>query len=102
MQNFFYFFLFLITATANSAIQLLLKKASVNVSSILSANYNWLLKIVKIFFNPLIITVGILMLTTLVVWLKIISQWELGRAYPINIALTVLITFVASVFLFNE
>lgn len=102
MENFFNFFLFLITATANSAVQLLLKRASLNVASILSADYNWLVKIVKIFFNPHIITVGLLMLTTIIIWLKVISQWELSRAYPINIALTIIITFIASVFFFNE
>ena len=102
MKNFIYVFLFLITATTNSVIQLLFKRAALNFSTIMSADYSWLMKLIKIFVNPQIISIGVLMLTTLVIWLKILSHWELTRAYPINIALTVIITFIASIFLFNE
>lgn len=98
----FYLVLFLVTAGVNAAAQLLLKRGSQDVPALLAGQENFLLKIVKIFFNPFVFSAAALLAAGMLLWLKLISKVELSRAYPINIALTVLITSGAAILLFNE
>lgn len=97
-----YLFFFLITAGVNSIAQLLLKRGSQDLGYIFASSESWFVRIFKIFSNPFVLGAAASLAIAMVVWLKLISRVELSRAYPANIALTVVITSVASFFLFDE
>ncbi|MBI4094204.1 MAG: hypothetical protein HY436_00140 [Candidatus Liptonbacteria bacterium] len=98
----FLLLLFLVTAGVNAAAQLLLKRGSLDLPGILAETPNWTFRIVKILANPFVLGAVVLLGAGMFVWIWLISKVELSRAYPINIALTILIAFFASVPLFHE
>lgn len=97
-----YLFFFLVTAGINSIAQLLLKRGSQDLGVIFASSESWLVRIFKIFSNPYVMGAALALAGGMIVWLKLISKVELSRAYPANIALTIIITSVASIFLFQE
>ncbi|OGZ01647.1 MAG: hypothetical protein A2946_02130 [Candidatus Liptonbacteria bacterium RIFCSPLOWO2_01_FULL_53_13] len=101
-MNTFYLFLFLLAAGLNSTAQILLKKGALAIASVLSGPEALAVKAFRAFTNPFIAVAVILLATGMFLWIKIISRIELSRAYPINIALTVIITSVVAIFLFGE
>lgn len=101
-MNPIYIFFFLVTAGINAAAQLLLKQGSIAASEIFSRNQNWLVRIVKVFFNPFVFSSVIFLAIGMIIWLKLISRVELSQAYPVNIALTIIFTTAASIFFFQE
>lgn len=94
--------LFIIIAAVNSAVQLLIKKGSLTLAPVLSGSDSLLVKISKVITNPFIIGAVFLLGSGMFLWLRIVSKVELSKAYPINIALTVIITSVISIILFQE
>ncbi len=94
--------LFLIVSGFNSAAQLLLKKGSLLLNKTLASGDSAFIKIIKILTNPFVAGAITLLAVGMIMWIKILSRAELSRAYPINIALTVIITSVVSIFLFQE
>lgn len=97
-----YLILFLIAAALNSGAQLLLKKGALVISPILAGSDALPIKLFRILTNPFIAVAIVVLATGMLVWIKIISQIQLSRAYPVNIALTVIVTSIAALFLFDE
>lgn len=93
---------FLITASMNAAAQLLLKKGALTLGGTLSGGEPLLVKFARIVTNPFVVASVLLLGAGMLLWLKVISKVELSRAYPVNIALTVIITTIVSILLFNE
>lgn len=102
------FFLILLAALITASGQLLLKKGS----QILRETLTWqkndqfdlqlIKKIFSIFIEPHILIAIVLYVVGLLVWVKILSQSELNYAYPILISITILITIIASAFIYKE
>lgn len=101
-MSYFYLALFLAAAGINSAAQLLLKKGSLAIAAALAGPEPIYIKLWKIATSPTIVAAAVLLAGGMLLWIRIISKIELSRAYPINIALTVIITSTAAIFLFGE
>jgi multidrug transporter EmrE-like cation transporter len=101
-MNFLGALLFFITSGLNSTGQLLLKRGSLLVKPIFSGDDPIVIKLVKVLLNPFIDTAIVCLVIGMFLWIKILGSTQLSTAYPINIALTVIITSTASVLLFNE
>ena len=101
-MSYFYAIAFLLAAGINSAAQLLLKKGALVLEPVLGSTDSFIIKLVRIATNPFVIAAVASLGAGMLLWLKIISKVELSRAYPINIALTVLITSFVAVGLFEE
>jgi len=97
-----YLFFFLITAAANATAQLLLKRGAGSLSEVLSATGGWGSKLIKIFTNPFVVAAAIFLAAGMVLWIKLIGRVELSKAYPVNIALTIIITSLFSILFFGE
>ena len=97
-----YLSFFLITAGINSVAQLLLKRGSFDLREIFAANQSWPMRIIKILLNPFVFAAVVFLGTGMLAWIWLISKVELSKAYPVNIALTIVITSFVSIALFNE
>ncbi len=97
-----YLAIFLVTAAVNAAAQLLLKKGALTLAPVFSGPDTLPVKLLRIIINPFVIASVVLLGAGILLWIKVISKIELSRAYPVNIALTVIITSIASVVLFQE
>ena len=93
---------FLVTAGVNAAAQLLIKKGAIVLAPVLSGGDSLLLKAARMIMNPFVLAGAALLGLGMLLWIKVVSQVELSRAYPVNIALTVIITTLVSVVLFQE
>ena len=94
--------IFIIIAAINSAVQILIKKGSLILAPTLFSSDSFAVKLSKIITSPFIIGAVLLLGAGMLLWLKVVSKIELSKAYPINIALTVVITSIISVLLFQE
>lgn len=101
-MNFLTIVFFAGTAGLNATAQLFLKKASLSLASTIAGNDPLLTKFLKTIVNPFVFFAVIFLGLGILLWMKILSRMELSSAYPINVALTVIITAIASVFLFQE
>ena len=91
-MNFLNIVLLLIAASFNSVAQLLLKKGSVAIGPIFSGSDPFIIKLIKTIFNPIIFSAIFFLVVGMFVWIKILSRTELSRAYPIQVALAIIIT----------
>lgn len=103
-MNYFIIFTFLLASGINAVAQLLLKKGSLLIGPTLAGEGGGSLiaKLFKVLLNPFIASAIILLVMGMFIWIKILSRVELSRAYPVNIALTIIFTSAASIFLFQE
>ena len=101
-MNYFIVLAFLLAAGINATAQLLLKKGSFSAGPALGGGTSLLDKLFGVLLNPFIASAIVFLVAGMFVWIKILSRVELSRAYPINIALTIIFTSAASIFLFQE
>lgn len=57
--------------------------------------------IIHIFSSPWVLTGIFCFVSSMVLWIKVISSMELSKAYP-SVSLSYIVVFIFSVFLFNE
>lgn len=81
--------------------QILLKFAVNRMDQINLAWPNTINTIIHIFTNPWIMTGILCFVSSMVLWIKVISSMELSKAYP-SISLSYVIVFIFSIYLFNE
>ena len=101
-MNYVIILAFLLASGINATAQLLLKKGSLSAGPALAENASLFDKLFKVLLNPFIASAIVFLVVGMFVWIKILSRVELSRAYPVNIALTIIFTSVASIFLFQE
>jgi len=101
-MNSAYLVLLCIVALVNSSLQLLLKKAAPAASAILAGNGNIAFKIYKLFTYPYILLAILALAGGMALWFKVLAKNELSLSYPLNVALTIIITSLASIALFQE
>ncbi len=94
--------LFLISACANAGSQLLLKNGAPEAARQLTLSQNIFLKVFKAITTPSVFVAVLMLATGMLLWLYLISRFDLSQAYPVNIGLTVVITTIAAAFLFRE
>ncbi|MBI4095142.1 MAG: hypothetical protein HY435_03045 [Candidatus Liptonbacteria bacterium] len=97
-----YLGVFLITAGINAVAQLLLKRGSLDLGRIFAGDQNLIVRALKILANPFVFSAVVLLGSGMFLWIWLVSKVELSRAYPVNIALTIVITTALSIFLFSE
>ncbi|MBI3589581.1 MAG: hypothetical protein HY093_04200 [Candidatus Liptonbacteria bacterium] len=101
-------FLLLLAALITATGQILMKKGSQVLQKTLTLvapdqlGGGWLKKIFTITFEPHVLIAFTLYFLGSFLWLKILTRGNLGSLYPILIGMTILITSVASVFIFKE
>lgn len=81
--------------------QILMKFA---VNRIGQINLSWphaINTLIQIFTNPWIITGIFCFVTSMILWIKVISNMELSKAYP-SLSLSYIAVFILSVILFHE
>lgn len=94
--------LFLFSSIFLGAFGQILLKLGVNRIGQINLNRNELLVTVfHIFTNPWIITGILFFVSSMILWIKVISTMELSRAYP-SVSLSYLIVFLVSIILFHE
>ncbi len=81
--------------------QVLLKYAVTRMGQVDLAWPQTINTIIHIFTNPWIITGVICFVSSMILWIKVISNMELSKAYP-SVSLSYIIVFVFSILLFNE
>ena len=67
-------------------------------------DFSWpglLFSLIRIFTNPWIIVGTIFFVISMVIWIKVITLFELSRAYP-SVGLSYVLVFLMSVFFFKE
>lgn len=97
-----YFFLIIVTASLNAALQVLLKFAAPSVLEIVGSSATVVQKIFRLITSPYLISIAVVMLGGVMLWFKVVARVDLSRAYPLNIALTAIFTTVAALWLFRE
>ncbi len=97
-SNLLYLFVSIVLGASG---QVLLKFAVNRMGQINLAWPQTLNTIIHIFTNPWIITGILCFVSSMILWIKVISSMELSKAYP-SVSLSYIIVFVFSVFLFNE
>lgn len=95
------FVILLISILLGACGQLLLKFSVINMGGINLGWENLIPSLWSIFSNGWIILGVFCFASSMVLWLKVISNMELSRAYP-SVSLSYVIVFVLSIVLFNE
>jgi len=91
----------LITICFSAFGQLLLKYSVIGMGGINFKNKNIFTVLLHIFTNGWILLGLLLFSLSMILWLKVISNMELSRAYP-SVSLSYVIVFIFSIFLFGE
>jgi multidrug transporter EmrE-like cation transporter len=82
--------------------QLLIKKGSLILATQETQSDNFILKIINTLFETHIFIALAIYVIGFFIWIKVLSQLELNRAYPVQISLVVLLTTLGAFFFFGE
>jgi len=82
--------------------QLLIKKGSLITSQSQIQDSNFVIKIIRTIFEPHIFIALLIYVIGFFIWIKVLGQLELSRAYPVQISLVVILTSIGAFFVFNE
>lgn len=94
--------LFLLSSVVLGAVGQVLLKVGVNRLGQIDLHWTALIHtIFSIFTNLYVITGIFCFVTSMILWIKVLSDMELSKAYP-SVSISYIIVFLVSIFLFNE